>query len=91
MNTQIIRKAVRLFKNPIAAGKIALDVLSPLFPDKLYLKIYHRLHLGYRLNLKHPRTYQEKLQWLKLYNRNPEYTIMADKVKAKEWVAGKIG
>ena len=29
------------------------------------------------------------MQWLKLYNRIPEYTIMADKVKAKEWVAAE--
>lgn len=91
MTTQITRKVVKLFRNPTIVGKIALDVLSPLLPDKLYLRIFHRLYLGYRLNLKHPKTYQEKLQWLKLYNRNPEYTIMADKVKAKEWVASKIG
>lgn len=44
-----------------------------------------------RLNLKNPETFNEKLQWLKLYNRKPEYTIMVDKVKAKEYVASKIG
>lgn len=91
MNSQIVKKAIRCFKTPNTLCQIALGFLSPLLPDKLYLKLFHRLHLGYGLNLKHPKTYQEKLQWLKLYNRNPEYTIMADKVKAKEWAGSRIG
>lgn len=62
-----------------------------ILPDKIYLKLMFRHKLGYRLNLKAPRTFSEKLQWLKLYNRNPLYTIMVDKVKAKEYVADKIG
>ncbi len=47
--------------------------------------------MGYKLDLKNPKTFSEKLQWLKLYDRRPEYTIMVDKVKAKEYVANKIG
>ena len=43
------------------------------------------------MDWKNPKTFNEKLQWLKLYNRKPEYTIMADKIKAKEWVAERIG
>lgn len=49
------------------------------------------LSMGKKLNLKDPKTFNEKLQWLKLYNRKPEYTIMVDKVKAKEYVAKIIG
>lgn len=49
------------------------------------------LSLGKKLNLKDPKTFNEKLQWLKLYNRKPEYTIMVDKVKAKEYVVKIIG
>lgn len=60
-------------------------------PDKLYLRILYRLQMGKRLNLNNPVTFSEKLQWLKLYNRKPEYTIMVDKVKAKEYVASIIG
>lgn len=60
-------------------------------PDKLYLKIKFRSAMGYSLNLKHPRTYAEKLQWLKLYDRRPEYTMMVDKITAKEYVASKLG
>ena len=47
--------------------------------------------IGAKLNLDNPITFNEKLQWLKLYNRKPEYTIMVDKVKVKEYVAEKIG
>jgi hypothetical protein len=44
-----------------------------------------------RLNLKNPRAFSEKLQWLKLYNRKPEYTMMVDKYAVKEYVASIIG
>lgn len=49
------------------------------------------LSTGKKLNLKHPVTFNEKLQWLKLYNRRPEYTMMVDKVMGKEYVAEKVG
>ncbi|MDD3944760.1 MAG: ATP-grasp fold amidoligase family protein [Bacteroidales bacterium] len=60
-------------------------------PKKKYLELIFRYKMGYDLNLKNPRSFSEKLQWLKLYNRNPDYTHMVDKVAAKEYVAGKIG
>ncbi len=60
-------------------------------PDRLYLKILYRLRIGKRLNLKHPTTFNEKLQWLKLYNRKPIYTTMVDKYQAKKYVADRVG
>ncbi len=60
-------------------------------PDDLYLKLVFRDVMGKRLDLKNPQTFNEKLQWLKLYNRKPEYTIMVDKYEAKKYVADKIG
>lgn len=62
-----------------------------LWPDKLYLQLMFRLKMGKRLNLKYPKSFSEKLQWLKLYNRRPEYIIMVDKVKVKEYVSSVIG
>lgn len=62
-----------------------------LFPERLYLYIRYYLEMGKPLHLKNPRTLNEKLQWLKLYNRKPEYTQMVDKVLAKDYVAGLIG
>ena len=70
----------------------ALAVKCPrLFPDKQYLKIIYRQLIGSELDLEHPRTFNEKLQWLKLYNRNPLYTRMVDKCEAKKYVADIIG
>ena len=49
-----------------------------LIPDALYLRIVYRLRMGEPLNLKDPKTYTEKLQWLKLHDYRPEYTAMVD-------------
>ncbi|MCR4769934.1 MAG: hypothetical protein K5874_07000 [Bacteroidaceae bacterium] len=59
--------------------------------DERYLKMLYRLEMGATLNLKNPQTFQEKLQWLKLYNRKPEYSKMVDKYEAKKYVASIIG
>ncbi len=59
--------------------------------DEIYLKALFRARMGYRLNLKNPKTFSEKLQWLKLYDRNPEYTKMVDKYEVKKYVADRIG
>ena len=64
---------------------------SPIVPDKLFLKIVYRKMMGEELNLNNPRTFNEKLQWLKLYDRKPEYTRMVDKYEAKNYVASIIG
>lgn len=60
-------------------------------PDKVYLKIIYKGCTGKKLNVDDPQTFNEKLQWLKLYDRNPEYTKMVDKYEAKKYVAEKIG
>ena len=60
-------------------------------PDKSYLMIKYYACMGRKLNLKKPQSYSEKLQWLKLYNRKPEYTKMVDKYEVKEYVKNIIG
>ena len=65
--------------------------LSFLFPDETYLRIMYRLQLGKRLDLVNPETYNDKLQWLKLYYHRQDLTMMADKVAVKQYVADKIG
>lgn len=62
-----------------------------LIPDRAYLKMVYRLSMKKKLNLENPSTFNEKLQWLKLYDRKPVYTTMVDKVAAKEYVAERIG
>ena len=65
--------------------------LNFLFPDKLYLQICFYLEMGKKLDLKNPKTMNEKLQWLKLYNRKPEYITMVDKILVKDYVGKIIG
>ena len=65
--------------------------LLKVLPDKLYLKTVFKLKFNETLNLKPPKTFNEKLQWLKLYDRNPLYTQMVDKYGVKEYVAGLVG
>lgn len=60
-------------------------------PDKTYLQLLYRFKMGHRLDLNHPKTFTEKIQWLKLYNRRPEYTLMVDKYAVKKYVADIIG
>ena len=60
-------------------------------PDKPYLKLLYKIRVGEKLNLKNPKTFNEKLQWLKLYDRKPEYTMMVDKYKVREYIAEKLG
>lgn len=62
-----------------------------VLPDKLYLSLLLKARCDYWPHLNEPRTYNEKLQWLKLYNRRPEYTQMVDKYAVKEFVAQRIG
>ena len=60
-------------------------------PDEAYIKLTYRISMRERLSLKNPKTYNEQLQWLKLYDRKPEYTRMVDKYEAKLYVAERIG
>lgn len=62
-----------------------------LIPDEPYLKLMYRLKMGKRLDLKNPKTFNEKLQWLKLNNRQPEYTVMVDKYAVREYIKQVLG
>ena len=60
-------------------------------PDSIVIKALFYFQIGYKLNLKHPKTFNEKLQWLKLYQRDPIMTKMVDKYEAKQYVEDVIG
>ena len=62
-----------------------------LLSDECKVKLWYWLSFGKKLNLKNPQTYSEKLQWLKLYDHNPKYTMMVDKYAVKQWVSDTIG
>lgn len=73
------------------AGGILKKMSKFIKDDKLYLSLRWRCEMGYSLPWDQPRTYNEKLQWLKLYDRNPQYTIMVDKYLVKRYVSNLIG
>ena len=60
-------------------------------PDEPYLKLMYRVRMKKKLNLRNPQTFNEKIQWLKLHDRRPEYVTMVDKYEAKKYVANIIG
>lgn len=84
--------AVKMLKNPYTFV-IGLDIngLTKWMPDSMFAKLAFHGLMGEKLNLKDPKTFNEKLQWLKVYDHRPEYTALVDKLKAKEVVGGIIG
>lgn len=89
---KILRYLYRVATNP----EIRFSYLSAMgfydkVPDEQYLKMKYKLVFGKELDLDNPQTFNEKLQWLKLYNRKPEYTIMVDKYKARQYIADRLG
>lgn len=65
--------------------------IARILPDKLYLSIKFRSHMGYWMDWNNPQTFSEKLQWLKIYDRHPEYIKLVDKVAVKDYVSNIIG
>ena len=68
-----------------------LNEIKKIIPDKVYLKHSYKRIMGKPLNLDNPVTFNEKLQWLKLYDRKAVYTTMVDKYAVKQYVANLIG
>lgn len=85
------KKAIQLAKDPNRLIVGLLYKYGRILPDKLLLSCLMRAKCGYWPNWENPKTFCEKLQWLKLNDHNPEYTRMVDKYAVKEYVAGIIG
>ncbi len=60
-------------------------------PDKLYIQLMYYRYFNKFVNFKSPKTFNEKLQWLKLYDRDPQHIDMVDKCEAKRYVEERIG
>ena len=73
------------FKNTIL-----FSPLIRIIPDRLYLRLHFRISVGYKLNLKNPRSFNEKIQYLKLHDRKVEYTNYVDKIEAKKYLSTAI-
>lgn len=87
-----MRKFFDFFSNPLLlVESLGYRGFLSWMSDETYLKIVYKAKIGKTLNLNNPQTFNEKLQWLKLYDRKPEYTTMVDKYAVKKYVADKIG
>lgn len=87
-----IKTAFRLLatnrKNFVAC---LMRYVPSLFPDEFYIRWMYYFKMGKKLNLMHPTLFTEKIQWLKLHDKNPLYTELVDKYAVKEYVSKKIG
>lgn len=79
--------------NPITRNLIraAGRGLWPFWSDEHYIKELWKLCMETELNLAHPVSFNEKLQWLKLHDRRKQYSIMADKYRVRQFIAEQIG
>lgn len=69
----------------------AKEQFQCIVDDAEYLRRQFQYRAGYPLDLENPRTFNEKIQWLKLYDRNPAYIRMVDKYEVKKYVSAKAG
>lgn len=84
-------KIKKALKDPYFACGLLLNKLGRFISDEKFVRWSYYLTFHRKLNLENPQTYNEKLQWLKLYDRHDEYTQMVDKCEAKKYVASIIG
>lgn len=91
MFESLLAKINAIIKNPRRLLIHLLHKVGIIFSDTTYLKLYYRVQMGRGLDLTNPQTYNEKLQWLKLNYRKPEFTKIVDKVYFKEHIINTIG
>lgn len=86
------KRIIKALTSPRYMGSVILHRFDKLIKnDALYLKMEYYFQTGRRLNLNNPKSYNEKLQWLKIHDRKPEYTQMVDKAGVKDYIAKTIG
>ena len=81
------------YRNIIKNRELRLKLINMLrfIPDEPYLKMVFWIKTGKKLNLKNPKTFCDKLNWLKLHDFRPEYTRLADKVAVREHLKEVLG
>lgn len=87
-----INKLIHYLKDDVYRNKVNAKLgLYNSLSDEACIKKMFKIYMGYELNLDDPKTFNEKLQWLKLYDRRPIYTTMVDKYAVKDYVSSIIG
>ena len=87
----IKKKLTELIHNPKRILEVVLNRSCNILPEWIYLSLKFKMKMGKWPNIRHPKSFNEKLQWLKIHDHDPRYTEMVDKISAKEWAAGIIG
>lgn len=92
----ILEGKLEMIKEIINDPSLIIRALNKLgllrwIPDELYVKWRYKIAFNEKLNLKKPKTYNEKLQWLKLNNHNPKYVKLVDKLNVRNYISEKIG
>lgn len=89
---KLVKTLKKILHNPRILVRAALETkLSRLLTDKGHVKLAYWAGTGKKLRLKQPITFNEKLQWLKLYDRRKIYQTCADKLQVRDYVAQKLG
>ncbi len=76
-------------KKTVRSVKLAILRALAFIPDKPMLKMQYRIKTGRRLDLKDPKRFTEKLQWYKLYHKDPEMVRCVDKYDVRDYVTEK--
>ena len=85
-------KLIRSIWDPFYGASKLLHRCSPLVKnDETYVKLDYFFSMKKKLDLNNPKTFNEKLQWLKLNNRNKQYSLLVDKYQVKEYVGEILG
>ncbi|WP_350022544.1 ATP-grasp fold amidoligase family protein [Turicibacter sanguinis] len=88
----MVNRIIKGFKNPKRVVLYLLNInICKIIPDKLFLRLKYRLRIEKKLDLDNPKSFNEKIQWLKINDRKSEYTIMSDKYKVRDYISDKIG
>lgn len=88
----MIFKLIKVLKSPVySINYIKYRGNFDSMSDKKYLEMLYKHTMKKKLNLSNPKTFNEKLQWLKLNNREDLYTSLVDKYEVRKFVGELIG
>lgn len=83
---------IKIAKDPFIVVEYTFSKgMFQFLPDKPFIQLKYRCKTGKKLDLNHPVTFNEKLQWLKLYDRNPLYIKLVDKFGVRDYIQKTVG
>ncbi len=93
ISLKLFNKEIKLFPFPCKYTRLYSKRFKGLTQEeiKYILEFQFKYKVGYKLNLDDPKTFNEKIQWMKIYDNDPLKTQLSDKYLVREWVKEKIG